>query len=69
MKLKIVRVLAPVAHFLIMVGAMLGFLSGRLSRDSSAILIAVYAVLAVPVLLLQVRLQKMSATEEIGDTD
>jgi hypothetical protein len=52
-----------------MVGAMLGFLSGRLSRDSSAILIAVYAVLAVPVLLLQVRLQKMSATEEIGDTD
>lgn len=69
MKVKIVRALAPVAHFLIMVIAMLGFLSGRLSRETSATLIAAYAVLAVPMLLLQHRIQKMSTTEEIGDTD
>ena len=69
MKRKGLRLLVAITHASLMFVALIGFLSGMLSRESATILVAVYAVSVVPVLVLQMKLQKNPTSGEIADLE
>ena len=68
MRRKSQSITALLAHASLILGGVIGFLSGILGRQVATILVVAYGVLALPVLLLQRRLQRSSAEDESAES-